>query len=235
MAAMVSAPSRAISSFEVVDEFGDEFLVGETVAVAVFVGGHGVDVAGDAGAEAFVVGGDAGGGQCAHGDAVVAHFAGDDLDLVGLAFEVPVVAGDFEGGFVRLGAAGGEVDVVEGAGEELGEFGGELDGGGGGETEEGGDERDLVDLVGGGGGELVAAVTDVDVPESGEAVDVAFAVGVPEVDAFAAGEDEGAVVADRPEIGDGVEEVGFVFGDEFCGVPGLDHRHRWPSFPRRTR
>jgi hypothetical protein len=99
---------------------------------------------------------------------VVGHFAGDDFDLVGLAFEVPVVAGDFEGGFVRFGAAGGEVDVVERAGEELGEFGGELDGGRCGETEEGGDEGDLVDLFGGGGGEFVAAVADVDVPETGE-------------------------------------------------------------------
>ena len=82
---------------------------------------------GDAGAEALVVGGDAGGGERAHGDAVVAHLAGDDLDLLRLALEPPVVAGDLERGLVRLGAAGGEVEVVEGAGEELGQLGGQLD------------------------------------------------------------------------------------------------------------
>src|SRR5262249_42292867 len=41
--------------FEVVDEFGDEGVVGEAVAVAVGVGGEGVDVAGGGGTEAFVV------------------------------------------------------------------------------------------------------------------------------------------------------------------------------------
>jgi hypothetical protein len=72
-------------------------------------------------------------------------------------------------------------------------------------------------------------VADVDVPEAGEAVEVAFAVGVPEVDALAAGENEGAVLFDGAEVGDGVEEVGLVLRDEVGRVPGLDHRHRCPS------
>ena len=123
--------------------------------------------------------------------------AGEDLDLLRLSLQVPVVAGDLERGLVRLGAAGGEVDVVESAGEELGQLGRQLDRRRRGEPEEGRHEGDLVDLLGRGLGQLAPAVPDIDVPEPGEAVDVAVAVRVPEVDALAPREDQRAARAAR--------------------------------------
>ena len=50
----------------------------------VLVGRGEVDEPGHVGTEALVVGRDAGGGQRAHGDAVVGHLAGEDLDLLRL-------------------------------------------------------------------------------------------------------------------------------------------------------
>ena len=156
--------------------------------------------------------------------------------LSGLALEVPIVTGDLERGLVRLGAAGGVVDVVQVAGEELSQFGGQLDRRRGGEAEEGRHEGDFVDLIGRGHRQLMPAVADVDIPEPGEGVDVLLAVGVPEVDALAAGEHERATLADLLEVGDRVEKVGLVLRDQIGRVPGLYDRHERASFlalPRR--
>ena len=133
--------------FQLPDQLVDELAVGEPFAVAVLIGGADVDVARHAGAETFVIGGDAGGGQGAHGNAVIAHPAGDDFDLLRLAVQPPVVASDLQGGFVRLGAAGSELDVVQIAGEHAGQLGRQLDRRRRAEAEEGGHKGEFLHLL----------------------------------------------------------------------------------------
>ena len=115
--------------------------------------------------------------------------------------------------------------MVEVAGEELGQPRRQLDRRRRGQTEEVRHERDLAHLRRRGIGQLGAAVADIDVPEPGEGVDVALAVGVPEEDIFAAHHDQRAVVAQRAQVRDRVEEMRLVLRDELGGVPCLRDGH----------
>src|SRR5918995_6209979 len=98
------------------------------------------------GAEPLVVGRDTGGRQRSHGDAVVGHPAGEDLDLFRLSLQPPVVAGDLQRRLIRFRPTGGELEMVEVAGEERSEPRRELDRWWRGETKEVGHERDLAYL-----------------------------------------------------------------------------------------
>src|SRR5215213_457445 len=128
------------------------------------------------GTEPLVVGGDAGRRQRAHGDTVVGHLAGEDLDLFRLSLQPPVVAGNLQRRLIRFRPTGGELEVVEVAREERSEACRQLDRRRRGETEEVGYERHLADLRRRYLGQFGPAMADIDIPQSGEGVDVALAI-----------------------------------------------------------
>ena len=102
---------------------------------------------------------------------MIAVDARDELRLLRLALHLPVVARELERRLVRLGARRGEVDRrdvrVGDVDETLGETHRRLVGG----ADIGGREGEALHLLRGGGGELLPAVTDIDVPQTREAVD----------------------------------------------------------------
>ena len=69
-------------------------------------------------------------------------------------------------------------------------------------------------------GDLLAAIADIDAVETGEGVDAFLAVDVPDVDAFAAGDDAGRRFAAgmRAHMGRGMEEMVAIPGGEFVGL-----------------
>lgn len=74
------------------------------------------------GFESLMHGGGVADGDGAEGEAVVALIEADDLGFFGFTGELPVLEGEFEGGFVGGGAVVGE----EGAGESWWGYGGEF-------------------------------------------------------------------------------------------------------------
>ena len=62
------------------------------------------------GPEHLVIRRHAGGAHRRHGDAVIGVNAGEDLHLLGFAAQLPVIAGDLEGGLVRFRPGRGEID-----------------------------------------------------------------------------------------------------------------------------
>ena len=86
-----------------------------------------VDPARHVGLELGLEAGQPGGGERAHGRAVVGDLAGDDLVLLALAVRPVVVAGDLDRGLDRLRAGVREEDPVQVAGGQLGDPLGELD------------------------------------------------------------------------------------------------------------
>ncbi|MNS65894.1 hypothetical protein D3C72_990850 [compost metagenome] len=122
------------------------------------------------------------GGQ---GGAVVTVPAADHDLLVRLANHLPVAAHGTDQHLVGLGAGVGvdRVAVVprQQAEQQLGQFDHRRVGG----VEEHVVVRQLFQLLGRGGGEVLAAVAEVGAPEAGHAVEVALAVVVPQVQAFA--------------------------------------------------
>ena len=119
---------------------------------------------------------------------MVGDVAADHLVPLGLADQLEVLAGQLPGRLDRLGAAGGEEDPVEVAGGELGEPLGQLDG----LRVRVGPQREVGELgglLGAGLGQLGAAVADLAGEQAGQAVEVALAVLVVDVDALAADDD----------------------------------------------
>ena len=105
--------------------------------------------------------------------------------LIGLPTSFQYCLASFHGGLDGLATAGGEEDPVEVAGRAAGEPLGQLDRprvGVGPQRE----ERELARLRGGRLGQFLAAVTDLDDEQPGEAVEVAPALVVPDVGALAA-------------------------------------------------
>ena len=94
-----------------------------------------------------------------------------------LAAVAVVLARHLDGGLDRLAAAEREEDVVQVAGHEGGDLGGQLDGRLVGDLEDVVD-RELLHLRLDGVEDLGAAVADVDRPEAREGVDVGLAGGV---------------------------------------------------------
>src|SRR5215213_4481554 len=184
------------------------------------------------GTEPLVVGGDAGRRQRAHGDTVVGHLAGEDLDLFRLSLQPPVVAGDLQRRLIRFRPTGGELEVVEVAGEERRQPRRELDRRWGCEAEEIGDERDLTNLSRSHIGQFGPAMADINVPQAGEGIDVALAIRVPEEDVFSPYHDERTVISQGPQVRERVEEMRLVLINELRGVPCLYDGHV-PSHSRQ--
>ncbi len=144
--------------------------------------------------------------ESAEGVAVVALVHADEGFFFGATDVVPVLDGNFEGGFDGAGAVGGEEDVAVGGGHEVGEGLGELKNVGVGHA--------AGDGVLESGGLLLDRFYDLGVvvaegagPPAGDGVEVSGALVVEEVDAFAA-DDVGEVASlDGGEGGVGVEEV----------------------------
>jgi len=193
-------------------------LPGLALLHAVRVAGRNVHEARHARLEHLPVGGHAGRAHRLLGDAVVGLLAGDDLDLVGLALGLPVEARGLERRLVGLGAAGREEDAVHVAGE-LDQLGGQRDR----RNVRGADVRreigQLLHLGRRGVGQLGAAVADVDVPETREAVEHLVAADVVHHGAAPAHVDDGLGVVDR--VMERMDQVILVSLDELGG----GHRH----------
>src|SRR5205814_2049634 len=149
-----------------------------------------------------------GGAHRRDGDAVIAVDARDELRLLRLAVHLPVVARELARRLVRLGARRGEVDGrdvrVGDVDETLGETHRRLVGG----ADIGGREGESLHLLRGGCGELLPAVTDIDVPQTREAVDDLPPVGgVEEVPLRLDDEERRPVIAHMVERMDDVTAV----------------------------
>ena len=84
-AAIVSAPSLRDRLLQLLHELGDEFVLGQPLAVAILVRRRVEDEAFRPRTETGPVGGNAGRGERAHRDAVVAHLREMIFTLSGLA------------------------------------------------------------------------------------------------------------------------------------------------------
>ena len=193
---------------------------------------------GQAGTEALVVGRDAGGGQRAHGDAVVGHLAGEDLDLVRLALAATSSSGRSS---ARSRSTPRRRTVnwkwFSGPGKSPASRVASSIGGGEARPKKLGTKATSRICAAAASASSRPAVADVDVPQTGEGVDVALAVGVPEEDVFAAHHDEGTVVAQGAQVRDRMQQVRLVLRDELGGVPRLYDGHvPSPSLvlPRRS-
>ena len=118
-----------------------------------------------------------------------------------LAAQLPVLAGQLDGGLHRVAAGGGEEHAVEVAGGVVGQPLGQRDGRLVGERPDG-EVGQLLALLAGGLGDLLAAVADLHGEQAGEAVEVALAVLVVDVAAFAAGDHRHVVAGERAEAGE---------------------------------
>ena len=128
--------------------------------------------------EHLVIGGHAGGAHRRHGDAVIGVGAREDLHLLVLALQLPVVARDLEGGFVRFRAGGGEIDRRAVGIGELDQLFGQTDRGNVGGAGIGRGEGELGHLVARRIGQFLAAMAGIDVPQARQPVDVFLAVGI---------------------------------------------------------
>ena len=132
---------------------------------------------------------------------MVGEVAGDHLGAAVLAAQLPVLAGELDGGLHRVAARGGEEHAVQVAGCVLGEPGGQGDGGFVGERP----DREVAErlaLPGGCLGQLLAAVADLHGEQPRQPVEVALAVLVVDVAAFAAGDDRHLAVGEPTEAGE---------------------------------
>ena len=136
-------------------------------------------------------------GEGAHGVAVPALPAGDDLVLAGVARLQVVLAGDLQGRLGRLGAAGDEEHAVQVAGGQGRDAVGQLDLRFGEEARVG--EGDLARLRLHRLGDLGDAVADADHVDAGAGVEPGAAVVAVEPAALAAGDAQPAVLADSVE------------------------------------
>ncbi len=66
---------------------------------------------------------------------------------------------------------------------------------------------------------------DIDVPQPRKAIDVLVAVRIPEVDALSAVEDQRPLLPHLLEVGNRVEKVRLILGDELGGVVNLCDGH----------
>jgi hypothetical protein len=190
-----------------------------TQVTSVAVGVRHVEGAGHERFERHPQRGDPGDGERPHRRAVVGDVAGDDLVAAGLADGLEVLAGELPGRLDRLGAAGGEEHPVEVAGGELGELGGELDGGGVGV----GPDREVGEgcrLCAGRLGQFGAAVADLHGEQAAEPVEVPPPVLVPDVAALTPLDDLEALALARRERGEVTPEVG---GGEVLQLGGVAH------------
>ena len=159
--------------------------------------GH-VNAARHQGLERLAQGRDPGRRQGAQRRPVVGDLAGDDLRLVRVAGELVVLARELDRGLDRLAAAAGEEHAVQVTGREIGDARGQLDGG---RVRVGpvGEELQVLGLVGARLGDVGPAVADVHAEESGQAVEVAVALLVPDVAALPADDDRDVVVGVGPQ------------------------------------
>src|SRR5437879_9915966 len=134
--------------------------------------------------------GEACGARCGVRQAVVVANPRDDVDALGFAAQLPVETRDLVRGVVRLTATRREIGHLEVAGREVREPGSKLDRRSRSKTAIGGAEGQRFHLFGRRGGKLLAAVSDIYVPQGRHAVDVLAALDVGERRALAADDDE---------------------------------------------
>ena len=153
--------------------------------------GH-LDGAGDQRFEHGLDGVQACDGQGPHGGAVVGEVAADDLDAVGLALQLEVLACQLPRRLDSLGTAGGEEHPVQVAGSQLCQLRRQLDG----RRVAVGPDREVAErrrLIAGSPGQLGPAVAKLADEEARKAVEVTVALGIPDVTTLASFYDAGSV------------------------------------------
>ena len=196
-------------------------LLRVAVAEPVDVRRQGVEETGRGRSEAVPVLRDTGRTQSRQRDAVVSVHTGDDLVFLGLSLDVPEITGHLEGGLVRLAATAREEDPVEIAGRKRGQLGGQLNRRDVREPGVAVAESQLSHLRGGGLCQLSSAMAHVDVPETGQAVEIAPAVDVSQPDSLAALENDRVLV--RLAMVERVNEVVEVVLHELLDRAGCCH------------
>jgi hypothetical protein len=144
----------------------------------------------------------------AHGRPMIAILARDDDALFGLALDLPVAAHKADVCVVRLRPRTRKEGVVHALGRDLGQFGGQRDGGNMGGLEKGVVIAQLVHLPFGNIAQLRTAIADVDAPQPGHAVDDLLAFAVGQIDALGRFDDPRALGGKAIGIGEGVHVVG---------------------------
>ncbi len=208
-AAMVSAPSRAISASSSAAQWATNCGLGlAEVGAAEVVGRLGVDHLGQRQIELLVEGFEPGQRAGDQARAVVAAPAGDDLLLLRAAEDVVVVPDELDVGLVGVGAAEAEIDLGHALRRAVEDHLRQRDRGLGAVADIGVVVGELAGLGGDRLGDLLAAVADVHAVEAGEGVEQRPAVTVLDIDALAAGDDAGRGLAAGVlgEVGRGVEE-----------------------------
>ena len=172
--------------------------------------------------EADVVGLHAGHGHREVGRAVIGVDARDDLLLVRLAQAVEIEVDHADGGVVRHRPAGAVEHVVDGCRRELGELRRQLRRRRRGQVREGRVVGDAAHLIGHRLRHLFAAIADVDAPEAADAVHVALALGVIDIDPLGLRHDFRAFLLEGREVGPGMDVVVPVLLPKVCVVVLLE-------------
>src|SRR5438132_1173355 len=134
--------------------------------------------------------GEACGARCGVRQAVVVADPRDDVDALGFAAKLPVETRDLVRRVVRLTATRPEIGHLEVARRKVRELGCKPDRRSRAKTAIGRAERQRFHLFGRRGGKLLAAISDVYVPQGRHAVDVLAALDVGERRALATDDDE---------------------------------------------
>ena len=212
----------SLSSNRLLEFFGEmcnEFNVGESRVITILMWCSQVNEPWSHRTEIFPVGRNASCSQARVSNAVVRHSPREHLDALRLTFERPVVTGNLDCGLVRFCAARGELKVRR-AGKHLGQFRSEFDHRWTRQTKKCWHERNLLDLISSGIGKHTPPVTDIDVPQACETIQVRFAGRVPNPRAFTTGQHQRSRFRVAMQIRYRMQNVRKVLFDQAFGVPG---------------
>ena len=180
--------------------------------------------------ESDLVVGDAGESRRHVGHAMVGIDPGDNLLLAGAAEVVPVEVNKANGRVVGHGTARAEEHVIEGSRCQGSNLGAEKTRRRGREMVEWRVVGNGADLFGDRLGHLLAAIADVDTPQSADTVDEPVAVAVVDMDAISLGHDLGTLVVPLGEIRPRMNDVVVVLLPQLIGVvPGVPQHGVLPS------
>ena len=202
---------------------GEVFLALAVLGEAIVMRTAGVQKARQRQIEIAVVGGDAGQRSRGDGDAMIRLHAADDLLFLRPAKRVVEVPDELDLAVVRLRSGIAEEDLRDRHRRHVLELFRKLDRRIVALAGEQMREGKLAHLRGGGFDQFLVAVAERGAPQPRHALDVRLAVGVVDINAFAALEDDRSAVAEAREIGIGMHQSFDVAGGEIA-----ERRHSGP-------
>ena len=206
-AATVSGPCLTIKRFELVGEPRGELLLGLAILrEAVIVRTGRMQETRQWNVEIAMIAGKSGERGSGDGDAVIGLHTADDLFLLRFAARVVEIPDKLDLGVVRLRSGIAEEHLRDRHRRDLLELLGKLDRRIVALAGEEMRERKLAHLRGGGLDQFFVAVAERRAPKPGHAFDIGLAVGIVDIDALAALDDERAGVAEAREIGVGMHQ-----------------------------